>query len=973
MQKKTYRTVLGSVVASLAIYFAIGFWGVPKGINWALEKYASPLLLRSVTTEEISFNPFTLRLQIKGLNIQKEQETEPLIHLKELDTQVSWFSLFKLAPIISHLKLDGLHANIERTGLTTFSFSDIIDHIQQEFTPDPLKEEVKETDSEPFYFAISESSILNSSLTLKDHFRNRIDRIDNLNFQMPLVSNFESDIKNQITPRLTLTFNGKPLSVDVQSIPFTLSKRTGVDFSLRGLSVENLASFNPVPLNVKVREGTIDAKLNLAFAENTGSRNAFPHLRLAGVIALNDVLVDDVQGKPYSVTQFKKLTIDLESFAFFAKVLKIRELRLIQPNITVIRNNDAVNLATLSSRIVREDTTQKIENKKETPNVASTVPKEKDWFWELNQAVIENGTVHFEDRPVHFAQNLSNFNATLKGLSSRNSVADLDLSFNLLDGVVKTQGTLTAIPFKTDLMIESTNLSVPLLSPYFSYYTNTQVAQGRLNHKGHLKVQSSTKSPSIQYNADIRADQFKIVDPFKNTFVSWKQISAQNLKIDVTQQTSVRLNRLTVDTPRIRITQNENKETNLSKLGPQALETSNQEIQPNTKVSANLATNNSSTMPIQVDKIQVKNGAIIYNNDAVKPPFTTRLTELNATVNQLSSTSSRSANLDVEGLLDGTRLEVKGTLNPFNAPTLNLEGSLASLSLHNFSPFSAEFTGYPIKQGHLNFNGAYSLKDDLLKGNNAIQIHKLEFGALDPNAKSPVPVGLAVSLLQNRDGRIDLNIPISGSINDPEFSVSGVILKVIVNLFSKAITSPFALIGSVFGGSPDMDLSHIEFASGSSDLSPENTKALEIIAKAMQDRPALKVKIMGVANLEMDEAGLKEIMLQRMIATEVYHRTQSRKSLSADQINKGINQLYRLADDTGKPNKADTATKKAFLLGQIKVTEKEIQKLATSRATRVRDFLVKEQKVEENRLFITNLTDSEMQKSKPGIKFDVEP
>ena len=150
----------------------------------------------------------------------------------------------------------------------------------------------------------------------------------------------------------------------------------------------------------------------------------------------------------------------------------------------------------------------------------------------------------------------------------------------------------------------------------------------------------------------------------------------------------------------------------------------------------------------------------------------------------------------MKGLLNGTPMNISGTINPFESKLkLAMKGEVTSLSLPAFSPFSAKFTGHPIEKGLLTYKGTFGINQDKLTSENALVINKLEFGSQVPDAKDALPVGLAVSLLQDRQGQIDLNIPVSGSLDDPEFSVGGIIVKVIVNLISKAVTAPFALIG----------------------------------------------------------------------------------------------------------------------------------------------------------------------------------
>ena len=206
-----------------------------------------------------------------------------------------------------------------------------------------------------------------------------------------------------------------------------------------------------------------------------------------------------------------------------------------------------------------------------------------------------------------------------------------------------------------------------------------------------------------------------------------------------------------------------------------------------------------------------------------------------------------------------------------------------------------------------------------------------------PDAKDALPVGLAVSLLQDRQGQIDLNIPVSGSLDDPEFSVGGIIVKVIVNLISKAVTAPFALIGSMFGGE-DMDLNNLQFASGSARLDEKTIKALNIVAKAMQDRPGIKIQIIGMASEKEDGEGLKEQLLMRDMRYAIYRDTTSAtnaKVLTAAQIDKAIKQLYSESTAPNKPKNTDIEQMKAFLMKNQRVATADLKQLADRRAAAV--------------------------------------
>lgn len=965
MQKKQ-NYLIGGALAALTLYGASGFWGVPEGIRWALTKYADPLLGRTLTAEEIHFNPFTLRLNVKGFKIVNPDDSHEFIRLKELDTALSWSSLWRLSPIISHLTLDGFDADIIRTGLTEFNFSDIIENVGKGLEPkEGEAPSEKSENSKPLRFAVSNAVIRNSSVTFDDKFRSRTDRITDLDFAMPLISNFVKEVENPITPKLSFNFNGKPIEVDAKSIPFTLSKRTGVDFTLTGLPIENLASFNPVPLNIKVEDGTLDARLNLAFREADPEYSRVRRLRLAGVITLNDVVINDTLSEPYAVTSFKKLEIDIDSFAFFINTVKLHKITLTEPVVNVIRKGEKLNLSELAANLIKKDASP-VAEPAPLPAETSEVTAEEatPWSWSLDEFEIRQGDVRFNDMGANFAQNIGNLNFFMSNLSGEeNTEADFSGNFAVLEGTSSFKGRIGLDPLKFSLATEEKDLNLALLQPYVRQYSHASLTSGRFEHTGQVEFAISNDTPIVHYNGAASVTNLKAADPAGREFASLNALRSEGIDVRFDKALNLAVTSVTADTPRIRIIKDANGTVNIASLSKDAGTTK--------KKSAAQKSKQNGTVAVTLGKASVTKGSVLYQDNSMSAAATTRINGITASLKNFSTLKNKPATIAASCTVNDTKTVVSGQVNPFNSNIkLNVEGGLKALSLHSFSPYSAAFTGYPIKQGLLSYQGNYDIRNDKLKSENTLEISKLEFGNVSPDAEKVIPMPLAVSLLQNTSGIIDLKIPVSGSLNDPEFTVSGVIVKVIVNLVTKAVTAPFALIGSVFGG-VDVDLSSIPFDSGYASLNDENTKALDIIAKAMQERPGFKIRMTGIANLEGDETGLRERILMRNIRSELH--IAPGKPISGKQMESAINRLFRMADDTGKPDGNDAAVKREFLLKQVRITPEDLQRLASARANLLRNYLMNEKKIAPERLFLAAPDENQMQTLKAGVRLDIEP
>ncbi|WP_370857772.1 DUF748 domain-containing protein [Parasutterella sp.] len=927
MGKKLWITT-GIIGALAAAYTAGGFLGVPYGVNWALKKYAEPIVGRTITTQEVKFNPFTLQFSVKGLNVQKDGEP-PLLSVGYLKTKVLWNSLFKLSPLVQYITVDELNSTVIRTGLDTFNFSDIITRIQ-EMPSSPEEDKEDKKDDKPLQFSIGNINLTNSSITLDDKFRHKVDKVTDLNFALPLISNFQNDVDVPITPDLRFNFNGEPFAINAESVPFTPGKKTGVNFTVTGLSLENAASFNPIPLNVKVTKGTMDCAFNLDFEKKQGEENAY--LRLKGTVKMKDVGLEDEIGKAYQIIGVKEIDANLKEFAFFRQNLDIGEIQLHNPSVVVIRDSDSLNLVQLLTHIVKEQKAQVKQDAKEAKEKSALPADEKktpnDWSWNIDKVSVRNGTINFTDTTNNFKRSATNVNVTLAPINGEDGTrTSIDASVGAIGGHIQANGGMVITPFSMDLNLQSSGLSIADLTPYISQYSGAHVTQGTFSNKGELKL-NLAKAVSFSYTGSADVASLNVTDKQGAPAVSLKNLAVGGISVSGLSPLQISLGSIALTSPNV-----------------------------------------------NVGKITLTDGRVRYTDNSIEPTFKLNASNLAGSLSNYSTTIKGNATIDVKGLLNGTPMNISGTINPFESKLkLAMKGEVTSLSLPAFSPFSAKFTGHPIEKGLLTYKGTFDINQDKLTSENALVINKLEFGSQVPDAKDALPVGLAVSLLQDRQGQIDLNIPVSGSLDDPEFSVGGIIVKVIVNLISKAVTAPFALIGSMFGGE-DMDLNNLQFATGSARLDEKTIKALNIVAKAMQDRPGIKIQIIGMASEKEDGEGLKEQLLMRDMRYAIYRDTTSAtnaKVLTAAQIDKAIKQLYSESTAPNKPKNADIEQMKAFLMKNQRVATADLKQLADRRATAVRNYLIQKEKIAADRLFISTSKTQRGDQVVPGVALGLQ-
>src|SRR5208282_4673380 len=373
------------------------------------------------------------------------------------------------------------------------------------------------------------------------------------------------------------------------------------------------------------------------------------------------------------------------------------------------------------------------------------------------------------------------------------------------------------------------------------------------------------------------------------------------------------------------------------------------------------------------------------------------------------------ADVKLHAAVDGVGpVDVTGQINPFSGTETNhLQVSVKDVDLTPASPYAAKFAGYGIAMGKLNLDLTYNLVGLKLKSKNVITLDQFTFGErVDSPDATHLPVRLAIAILKDRDGKIVLDVPIEGNLDDPKFRIGKVVTRAILNILTKVATSPFSVLGALFGGDGE-ELGYQDFAAGSADLTAPDKQKLDSLAKALYARPALQLEISGSVDPDGDREGLQRAALDREIRSKIWTtlRKSERATNSVDQIVLApderahwVKKLYgeavadgnitpqliaantnlaayaatvlprRLAIEkgatklmkSGRTAKAQPAASagyqtklvpppdpmEAVLLATFPIGESDLETLAASRAKAVRAYLLQTGKVEAARLFL---------------------
>lgn len=374
---------------------------------------------------------------------------------------------------------------------------------------------------------------------------------------------------------------------------------------------------------------------------------------------------------------------------------------------------------------------------------------------------------------------------------------------------------------------------------------------------------------------------------------------------------------------------------------------------------------------INFGPMNLVNGRIDFSDLFVKPNYSADLSELTGKLSAFSSKPQGDrpalADLELRGKAQQTAaLEITGKLNPLAKPLeLDITAKMRELDLPPLSPYSVRYAGHGIERGKLSMDVNYKITPDgQLTASNKLVLNQLQFGEEVQGAPNSLPVRLAVALLADRNGVIDIDFPISGSLNDPQFSIGPLILKAIVNLIAKAATAPFALLTGGLGGGGG-DSSTIAFAPGSAALSAEAKQGLDKVAKALTDRPVLRMTVVGTSSLEQEREAYQRQRVRDLAQSEKRRAAVRSNQNAADvtpvtdaEYPELLAAVYQRSDLKTKPRNMiglakDVPVKEMedLLMASIPVDEESMRQLAVERGAAVRDYLLA-QKLPSERLFL---------------------
>ncbi len=549
----------------------------------------------------------------------------------------------------------------------------------------------------------------------------------------------------------------------------------------------------------------------------------------------------------------------------------------------------------------------------------------------------------------------------------------------------ETRTALTLAPLKADVRLELERLDLSTFYPFIKPYIGVVLADGDLSVDGELAIRSGEEGPPvIVYQGRAAITDFRTLDRQKaRPFVTWKTLDLEDMDIGM-NPAYLKIREIRVDQPFSHLLIGEDGRFNLAMatvLTPQEAD-GRPALDTGKAAPAAEAEAHAPQMPINIGSLQGRGGKIVFTDRSFKPGFQALIESVETRISGLSTEAADPATVDIEGRVQGhAPVTISGKINPLADDLYaDLVFVFQQMDLTAASPYTGRYVGRTISRGKLSAKTAYHVENRNFKADHDILIDQFDFGArVDSPDDLDLPVELSVALLKDRRGEIHIDLPVSGDMDDPDFSVSGVVLKAFLNLVVKAATSPFALLGSMFGGeNPDQ----LEFEPGSSRLTSATTEKIDALREVLYDRPALKLEISGYADPDSDTPAYADLLFERKLKAQKALRLadagQDAAPLDAiviapEEYEKYLQAAYE-AETFAKPENflggektLPPAEAEALIRQHIEVDRNALEELAYARALQVKDYLLDSGKVGAERVFLVKPTDALAPEALDGI------
>lgn len=964
------KTFIGLAIVAvlIALYAIAGFVVAPKLMRSALLKDIPESIGVTPAVGEIRINPFLLQVTFDDFSLAGAAG-EKLLGFKRLFVEFELSSIWHRAYSFGNIDITSPYVNAAVAKDGSLNLMQL--RPKSRGAPKPQEKPGPLPAIRIGSFKISQGAVTYEDRSQADVFAARLEPV---NFEL---REFTTGIEGG---KFTLTGSSKLGEriewhghVSVEPI------ESDGEFRIDGLLAHTLWESLQDRLNFVVNSGSIDLAATYKFSAGGGPANGAPadsrpaNLRVdSSKMALSDLTIRPKDSETDWITvpnlSVTGTTVDLAKRQAHVDLIAVTGIKLL----TWLEPDGSFNLLKLANG----------------PSAAPTSAPDASppWRLDLRQFDLRDANLSVEDRTAHPAVKV-----VLAPLALQVNGASQDLSKPVgvtLDTRINEKGSLTLSgevtpqPATANLTLKLAGVELDAIQPYIAQHSAMTLLHGALGAEAKLHYGVQKNMPAVQFSGNIDIEKLHTVDnALHDDFINWDRLEIRGL--NYTQGPDrLDIDRIVARKAYARVIIESDGTMNVKRVlatpgvaanGP-APTKKRGPATPQTAAAGPAA----QSMRMSIKKIVVQAGQANFSDLSVNPNFSAGIQQLEGTIAGLSSKPTSRATIDLHGSVDKlSPVSISGEFNVLSPKLYADVGmSFRNISLPIFNPYSGKFAGYNISKGKLDTELHYKVDGRKLDAQHHVVIEQLEFGEKTASKDAvSLPIKLAVSLLKDRNGVIDLNLPVTGSLDDPQFRLGPIIWKVFVNLLEKAVTAPFALLGSLFGGGPDIQF--IDFQPGVSTLDAAAADKVKAVAKALIERPQLKIDVPIAAVAEVDRPALIAARYDAELSAMQATLTARKKGAAAsapvpyDQLDPAaqlelLTQLY--AKDFGaEPKFPDTVTslkskpevnaaKIDFLMKAIRehiqVGDAELQALGQQRALALQQGLLADTQVDAERVFL---------------------
>lgn len=931
-------------------YIALSYLYLPGKLKDIVQNDIARSLGRKVTVQRIAYNPFTIALTVDKFAIADRPHL-PLVSWQRLFVNFNaWGSLFSWEAHFSTFQLDSPHIAIERRK-NGFNFSDIVRRLSK---PTPGKA-TSAPQGKKWRLALRVHDIrINDGRFRYDDLRGAEPAHSTMhNITLHVQDLYLATGNKRLNPIILQATmpGGGVLRVTGQYRADPVLIRAQINADEPHLEVFSTFLGNLVPVKLSNGRLTLQAGVEISMA------HTLQVLLQQAAVTVTNLALDDATARPPLIRcngiQVQGINMNLDQ----------RRFSIAGVAVTGFETNqwlDAAGHSRMAPLLKKNKAPP--QPRKQSPN--------SPWQVSVVKTVVKDSRVAFTDRRngLDATQRIHLLDATL-GRIQLNSATPVPVKVDAVlnkSGMFGADGQVTLAPFAADLDFHLQKLALAPFNPYLTSKSRLELKQGVLSVNGKVQIKPEDHQPLLlRLNTAIK--NLKAADTRSGRMVlQWKALNIDQLKLNMAKR-DLTIDKVVLDTPDIAGRRSADKKIDLATLIKPAA-TSPKGGRHHAKPAAAKA---SSSWQMALHELDLRHGAIRFTDAGIQPAYTAGLYAMNLKLDQFTNPGRKPAHFALKAKVDHyAPFAIKGTIAPSRqgfAFTSRLQG----LEMPPFSTYTGTYIGYQLKSGTLGWTLKYDLRRHELKGMNGIVAKQLYLGNEVKSAKAVhLPIALGLALLRDANGIIDLNVGVSGNMNDPSFSVSGIIWTALKNIIVKAATSPFKLLAGLVGGGSE-DLGSVEFSAGTSRLNAGNQKKLRELALALTKRPQLILTVAGSAGADADDAALQMQHVLQLIAAQRKMPTSELQPETLLNVKANRNALSNLNARLKLPSeskrkdtlaaahpdlKGDALMSRVYrnmlhdVAARQTITKQDLLALADQRALAIKQFLVETAKLNYSRI-----------------------